>query len=349
VHEPHSRPAPDQAPTLPGGHDAKSDARAEPAPAAPAALLIRLPNHLGDTLMCLPALDRLAQAGYRLDLLGKPWAAALLAAHGWRVHTAANDLHRSFKQWRALRAATGAERALLLTHSFGTAVAARLAQLVVIGYATAGRSPWLDFPVAVPARWRGDMHTVEYYDALVAAVLGVGPRQAPPLSLRIEPRATQAARALLAGARVEAPYVVLCPGATGRHRGREKTWGGFAPLTAWLLARGQRVVALPGPGEQASFEQALPGATILPQTDVAAFGALLAASRLVVANDSGPSHLAAAVGARLITLFGVTEVEKTRPWSDRATVLGSGAGWPSFDAVVAAVDRAIARAPASSN
>jgi heptosyltransferase-2 len=89
----------------------------------------------------------------------------------------------------------------------------------------------------------------------------------------------------------------------------------------------------------------LPGATILPETDVATFGAILAASRLVVANDSGPGHLAAAVGARLLSLFGVTEVEKTRPWGLRVTVVGSNAGWPAFDEVRDVVERALADAP----
>jgi heptosyltransferase-2 len=149
---------------------------------------------------------------------------------------------------------------------------------------------------------------------------------------------------MLAQAGISAPFVVLCPGATGLHRGREKTWRDFDRLTRWLIERGERVVALPGPGERTRFEAVLPGATILPETDVATFGALLAASRLVIANDSGPGHLAAAVGAHLISLFGVTEVAKTRPWGRDVTVVGSDAGWPSFDDVIAAVDAALPRA-----
>jgi hypothetical protein len=38
----------------------------------------------------------------------------------------------------------------------------------------------------------------------------------------------------------------------------------------------------------------------------------------------------------------VTEPEKTRPWSTRMTMVGSGSGWPSYDEVRAAVDAMLA-------
>jgi heptosyltransferase-2 len=313
-----------------------------------APLAVRLPNHLGDTLMTLPALERLAAAGHALELLGKGWAKTLLGAYEWPLTPAAPRWTDSIAQWRAQRAAHGPQ-ALLLTNSFGTALAARLGGMRATGYATDGRGLLLARAVPVPESWSradGRMHTVEYYDALAAAFLHEPPRRPPPLALRLRAEAHAAARALLAGAGVSGPYVVLCPGATGLHHGREKTWRDFPRLTHWLLARGERVVGLPGPGERPRFEQALPGAVILPEADVATYAALLAASRLVVANDSGPSHLAAAVGAPLLALFGVTEVVRTRPWSEHATVLGSAAGWPSLDEVRSAAERRLAGAAA---
>ena len=42
-------------------------------------LLVRLPNHLGDACMALPALDLLAARGHSLTLAGRPWAAELFA------------------------------------------------------------------------------------------------------------------------------------------------------------------------------------------------------------------------------------------------------------------------------
>jgi heptosyltransferase-2 len=84
-------------------------------------------------------------------------------------------------------------------------------------------------------------------------------------------------------------------------------------------------------------QAAVPGAVVLPETDVGSFAALLQGSRLVVANDSGPGHLAAAVGTPLISVFGVTEPEKTQPWGTQVHRVGSGAGWPSYDEVWTAV------------
>jgi heptosyltransferase-2 len=55
---------------------------------------------------------------------------------------------------------------------------------------------------------------------------------------------------------------------------------------------------------------------------------------LVVCNDSGTSHLAAAVAARQITLFGVTRRERTGPWSPDAVCLGSHDAWPDVGTVV---------------
>jgi heptosyltransferase-2 len=141
---------------------------------------------------------------------------------------------------------------------------------------------------------------------------------------------------------VGSDYVVLCPVAVGLHRGRVKAWDGFGRLCDELRAQGRTVVACPGPGEQQAVAAALKDASILAPTDVGTFAALLAASRLVVANDSGPGHVAAAVGARLVSVFGVTEPTRTRPWGPRVTLVGSERGWPRYEEVAAAVASALA-------
>ena len=61
-------------------------------------------------------------------------------------------------------------------------------------------------------------------------------------------------------------------------------------------------------------------------------------ARIVIANDSGISHVAAAISANQITLLGVTDPARTRPWNSKAVCLGnSTAGWPSLEQVLAAL------------
>ena len=280
--------------------------------------------------MALPALDLLADHGFTLTLAGRPWARDLFSAYPWKV------VSFSSSRIQALRN-TKVEAGLLLTNSFSTALEFRLAGISAIGYARDARSWLLDKAVAVNAqRSHGRVllparsHHSRHLDR-GAARLAITHRRA---------RFTACA-AIARRTRCRPEYVVLCPVAVGFHRGKLKAWGGFTQLNAELLAEGMQVVAMPGPNESDTVHQALPGAIVLPESDVATFSAVLAGARLVVANDSGAGHLAAAAGARLISVFGVTDPEKTRPWSTKATLVGSSNGWPSYQAVRSAVNSAL--------
>jgi len=288
--------------------------------------------------MASAALDLLAARGQTLTLVGPLWARDLYAGYPWTMlplppHRAA----RIRALYRLSRTLARQTPALLLTNSFSSALEFRLAQLRPIGYATDGRAWLLSRAYAVPDRWAGDMHTVEYYHWLARCLIDRPVPGPTRIELRLVPIAFEHARLALAAAGVAPPYVILCPVATGQHRGKVKAWDGFSRLCGELLQSGRRVVACPGPGEHAAVAQALPGARLLPSTDVATFGAILSLSRLVVANDSGPGHLAAAVGARLISVFGVTDPDKTRPLGPQVRLVGSGAGWPAYDEVRQAV------------
>lgn len=286
--------------------------------------------------MTLPALDLLAANGYAVTLAGRRWANDLFAAYPWP--TLALQASR-IDRVRALRK-FGGTVGLLMTNSFSTALDFRLAGIQSVGYARDGRS-WL-LRNAVAARTSD--HMVESYYRLAAEM--VGPAQQAPqtprdLQLRVGAAARQRAHEVLAAHAARAPYVVLCPVAVGLHRGRVKAWEGFARLSRELLELGIVVVAMPGPQETAHVRDVLTGAVVLPESDIATFAAVLAGARLVVANDSGPGHLAAAVGAQLVSVFGVTDASKTRPWSTRATMVGSEAGWPAYAEVRSAVDAAL--------
>lgn len=293
-------------------------------------LLVRLPNHLGDACMALPALDVLTDHGFRLTLAGRPWARDLFAAYRWNVVAFASS------RIQALRS-TAVKTGLLLTNSFSSALEFRLAGISAVGYARDARSWLLQKAIAV----NSTDHMVEYYYRLAQVVTAVSTSPPRDLQLRIAGSALQRAQQMLAAHGVGPHYVVLCPVAIGFHRGKLKAWDGFTRLNEELLADGVQVLAMPGPNESNAVRQALPGAVVLPESDVGTFSAVLASARLVVANDSGAGHLAAAAGARLISVFGVTDPEKTRPWSTKATLIGSSSGWPDYQAVRTAVNSAL--------
>ncbi|MGZ9075802.1 MAG: glycosyltransferase family 9 protein [Burkholderiaceae bacterium] len=293
-------------------------------------LIVRLPNHLGDACMALPALELLADRGFALTLVGRAWAKDLFSAYPWTLVSFASS------RIQALRA-IGVDQGLLMTNSFGSALEFKLAGISSIGYARDGRSWLLGKAVSTNA----SKHMVEYYYELAGALAGTSSDVPRDLLLRTSEPAQKRAHHLLVTHGVRAPYIVLCPVAVGFHRGRTKAWDGFKRLNGELLAAGKQVVAMPGPNETATVRSALPGAIVLPESDVNTFAAVLAGACLVVANDSGAGHLAAAVGARLISVFGVTEPEKTRPWSTRATLIGSGDRWPPYADVRSAVDAAL--------
>jgi heptosyltransferase-2 len=98
-------------------------------------------------------------------------------------------------------------------------------------------------------------------------------------------------------------------------------------------------VVCPGPGEEAACAAQVPAAQPLPGLGLGAYAAVLAGARVVVANDSGPMHLAAAVDAPVVGVFGVSDPARTRPWSPQAEAVGAPPRWPALDAVWQAMRR----------
>ena len=126
------------------------------------------------------------------------------------------------------------------------------------------------------------------------------------------------ARSLAADAlqRVPAPAVAIAPGA----RWATKRWAAdrFAAVADALHAQGCSIVLCGGPGDRdafAAFRAAVraPVAADLSFLPVDALAAAIARVQLLVACDSGPVHLAAAVGTPVIALFGPTSTARWGP------------------------------------
>ena len=315
-------------------------------PARP--LIVRLRNWVGDVTLGLPLLQRLAQEGFELTLLGKGWACDLLAGQGWPVHVLPKTALERVKLLRRLR--TEARRrdpgfgkrinALCLPDSLSSALEFRLAGLRALGHAWEGRSLLLGRAVPRP---RG-VHELQVYWQLGDALLG----QTAPLPDRIalSPTAKQMAQAaaLRSAHGIDAACVLICPFAGGTWNQQDKTWPAFAEFVATRLpAFGRSVVVCPGPGEEERVARAhFASARLLPGVNLGVYAALLQSASLMVSNDTGPGHMAAAVGTPLVSVMGPSDPSLWHPWGPKVQVLGGDGRWPDLQAVGQAAALALA-------
>jgi heptosyltransferase-2 len=284
-------------------------------------LVVVSPNWLGDAVMALAAITdlrrhfgsaRLTVAARRsvaplfemvdgVDaVLTLPGRGGLAAVTSWRADVAAI-------------AAGAFDVAVLFPNSFAAAlVASRAGVPEIWGYAADARKRFLTKAVPRP---RGPHHQAGYYQALVAG-LGItsGPRHA-----RVTPPAGAAEHL-----EVASPYVVFAPGAA---YGRAKQWPPerFAELAGLVMMEQKATVVLVGSRADRPVCSEIHGRVmkLLPdggqvlnlsaRTSLHELAALLAGSHAVVSNDSGAMHLAGAVGARVVAVFGSTNEHGTAP------------------------------------
>lgn len=302
-------------------------------------LIVRLRNWVGDVILGVPALQLLQSHGHQLQLVGKGWAPALLAGEAWPVHVRPASLGERVKQLRQLKVRALAadagfarrENALVLPTSFSGALEMRLAGLKAVGYAQEARG--LLLARAEPITYGG--HALTSYWELACRFLRI---EATPPS-RIELKTTLAdqasADALLAAQGIRPGFVVLCPFAGGQFEKQDKTWPAFAAFTQHLRQQGRDLVACPGPGEDAIVRDQHPGVRLLAGVKLGVYGGLLRRAALVVSNDTGPAHLAAAVGTPVLSVLGPTKPEQWAPWGPQVQIVRRWPDWPSVDEVSA--------------
>ena len=109
----------------------------------------------------------------------------------------------------------------------------------------------------------------------------------------------------------------LRDGATVIHPGsgsRTKNWpiDRFRAMADGLAARGHRLTWVRGPAEEELLRD-VSAVDVLDQPTIGELASTLAAASLFVGNDSGVSHLAAAVGASTLTIFGPTSASVWKP------------------------------------
>jgi heptosyltransferase-2 len=290
----------------------------------PGGRLVVAPNWIGDAVMSLPVLRALARADptAAITVLAKRGPAAIYRAEGTAdaVRTVSGLVADSMAAARARFS-----EAWLLPNSFRSALVPWLARIPErIGYAGDGRTALLTRSLPPPPRTD---HQLRDYDPLLRS-RGVEPDPDPPrLAVPAEAAAQAAAALSRAGLTLDGSLVLIAPGAAFSWT---KRWppDRFGRLADALAARGLPCAVVIGPGEERIAEDALRASTsagTLPvlglDLDPVGVAALAARARVVVANDSGPMHLAAAVGTAVVALFGPTDPGRTGPTGAPSEVL----------------------------
>ncbi len=291
-------------------------------------LLIVKPSSLGDIVHALPtvhALRRRYPSSALTWLVKREWA-DVLEGNPDLDRVLAVDL--SPRGWPEAVRAVRAGRFDLVVDLQGllrSAVLGRISGSAArVGFAN-GRegSPWFyTHRVSVPDV---SMHAVDRY-LLVAKFLGASQPDQPAFPLPQDAAADARVEAWLKAEGITAgtPLAALNPSA----RWTTKRWPpeSFAEVGDWLQRQGARVLLVGGTGERPVGDSVLramsTGAVdLVGKTTMKELIALLRRVRVFITNDSGPMHLAAAVGAPVIALFGPTDPARTGPYGAGQRVL----------------------------
>ncbi|MFN0086898.1 MAG: lipopolysaccharide heptosyltransferase II [Blastocatellia bacterium] len=309
----------------------------------PERILVRGTNWIGDAVMSAPALRRL-RASFphsRISLLAPQRTAALFEGAPYLdeilVYRRSEDGVGVFFEFvRELRARRF-DLAALFQNAFEAALLAWLGGARMrIGYAEQGRGRLLTHRLHRGPGHRNRHQVNDYLDitAECERAFGIEPPAMPDSArwpmLRASEAQTAAAgplvRRLTAGPGA-GPLIALNAGSTNS---RAKCWPPerFAALADRLIEQsGARIVMIGAAAERESAQAVLDrmtrsgGVNLAGETTMAELFGLLAACDLLVSNDTGPAHIAAALGRPTLTIFGPTNEFETSPTGPRAELL----------------------------
>jgi ADP-heptose:LPS heptosyltransferase len=285
---------------------------------------------VGDYIVALPALQALRRAypAARVTLLGRRWHTEFLRDRPGPVDEAVElpdvagitvppDAAVDFERVERFIASWQARRADLAVQlhgggRFSNPFVRRLGARVSIGLCS---------PDAVPLDrnlpYIDDHHPVTLQLLECVALAGAA---ASSLEARLSMRPCDEAEAFALVPPSDRPLVVLQPGASHVH----KRWHPerFAAVGDAFAARGAQV-AVNGSADEAPLTRQVcrsmrtPAIDLAGKLSVGALAALLSRARLLLSNDTGPAHLARAVGTPTVTIFWVGNARSFGPLSTR--------------------------------
>lgn len=284
--------------------------------------VIRAPNHLGDVVMALPAI----RASEGADILVLRWLVPLLEmareaepeAAGIRgilpLEKGTRGMLRAARLLRRRRYATG----VLLPPSISSALLFTMGGVRERrGFPTDARGPLLTRAVQPPTP---GTHRAAGYLRLVTGSEETSP---PSVSLPVPDRQRERWSALVAES--NDTLIGVSPGSNAPSR----RWpaDSFAALVRRLCDRGLRVVVFGGPGERELIDFVAGGRALAVggTPDLPLLAAGLGACDVVVTNDTGPMHVAAAVGTSTVAIIGPSDPGLTGPLGTGHVLVSAGA------------------------
>ena len=303
-------------------------------------LVVRAPNWIGDAVMCEPALRGLRalfpQA--ELTMLAKSAIAELFIGYPGLNRVLVYDDKGSHAGLSGKWALAGMLRrqqfdlVVLFQNAFEAAFLAWLGGIPRrYGYATDGRTFFLTDPIAVPDRGVL-LHQVGYYWNLLKPLGMAGEPSAPTLVVSANDERMLERKLVSAGIGSSDIVIGINPGST---YGRAKRWlpERFAEVAHRLAGRlrqdeGKQVaVLILGAGGEESLGKDIAAridARSVVLSGTTTIRELMAAAkrcRLLLTNDTGPMHIAAACGVPVVAIFGPTDWRTTAPYGQEQSIV----------------------------
>jgi len=291
-------------------------------------VLVRLPNWIGDTVMAIPSIRLMIEKEGTCSVWGPPHTAVLFEYFPGVEHIFPVDEKKTPELLQTIRD-TAFEKIYLLTNSYSSAKTAKSLGIPErIGYRRDWRGPLLTRRVFCSPRVRY-LHMADYYLHLLPRSWRSGSiNRQPEVFLSKEEVQSGKDRFSALGITPSKSVVGITPGAAfGSAKRWEPEW--FRETAHHLVEQGCFVVVF---GIEKDHEQGefilsgVPngrGANLSGQTSLREMMALISLCACLITNDSGPMHLADALGTPTAALFGSTDSSWTGPQSPHHVVLQS--------------------------
>lgn len=293
----------------------------------PLKIIIRAPNHLGDCVMALPMINNVREAhpGSEVTVLAPAGLTELFESNpavDQILPIPAKHLHGLLAVIKIKEIVSPGEYDLgyILPPSFGSAASLKLAGVKKrIGYIADGRRMLLTKPLPLPEPL-SSAHRYELYLNLLRRSTDL---ELEPVRPKLFLSDDDAARAinLLAGFDIAQydQYLVVAFRAVAESR----RWGteNYTELIRLMVAEhGLKAILIGSPDDQAEGEKIIREAglgdmviNMAGKTSLRELAAIISRASVFVGNDSGPAHLAAAVGVPLVVISGADDPAQTSP------------------------------------